>query len=1285
MKKTITISLLLSGILFATESIYDGTGSLINPSVQSGWGTYRDEAKMQPHNGANSMVTFQWYYDQNRCEHIDIHADKQIDVVINTKAWNNPEIEKSYNATLPQGDHKQKDGVTVLPTDPTQSVWTTISVTSKQPVNEAVAIYAYCRNNTDAKNTSAISETYGRSTLLNGYVWLGNGSLISTTPTTGRYSNYSFGITKDEAVTNDNYNFESSFQVQYSSECSKVILGSKNGTGIKVENMLIKPWNEAKWKPTNCNTLPCVIDLYDNTYTLIKTQGKKDANIGTLLAVCNNYEESKVDFSKDTKVSIRKHPYQCKFEDVDRSNQYYDAITSLCSAGIVQGDGEGSMEVYGYEPYSHYRPSDGVQWDELTKIVQLSENQSKVIQIANSPEYQNLSGFQWGKPYMDLAKAQGFVKNAAEKITKGYAYRYIAKIFWGEDKSESGAASFLQSKGMISSTSGLTQLLTRAEIAKIALESARASGEDTGVDRKLHYINHNDSSVDDAHKDGTLPANENLPVSIDDSSLMKEAKIEFNRKNAEESNAGNPFVDKEGNVDSSAWAGTITGQDPDLSKEKDADELKAHYEDQGKAIPVTTQDPIKALLQGSMVFIEDKDGDSAVGVVGKDKSITVAVSPNTNGDVDENGVESFSVEDLQKDGAKIDSFVKPDDIDRPKDDGYTPPLVDTIKPTASISGVKNITQGTGSMVLSLSANDNEALSSMQLTITKGSSIVKNQSFSLSGTSKVVTHTLSTSSYTAGTYAVLLSVTDEAGNVGNALSRSFNVTPPPVTDTTKPTGSISGVTNIIQGHSSLSLTLKGYDNALVNLNLKVYNLNGNVLVASTGWGVSVRTSYTAYHTLPTSNYDAGTYRVELTVTDKSGNSSQYIKKFTVSPQVILSPEAPTNVKASDGTYTNNVKISWNSASGANEYHVYRSLNETSGYTRMTKTTDTYTFDTDINPTQKYYYKVKSYNTSTGKYSEDSLVNSGYIKLKAPTSLSATDGTYDNKVRLTWNSVSYANQYYIYRATYSNGTYTNIGHTSNPYYEDTTATSNTTYYYKVVAEISSIARARSDYSNLDNGYSEEVDTIIPTGSVSTFFDNYRKGNKIYLRLFANVNGDKKLSKVRLHVAKSSDINNKLVDKLYEPNYYRLSENFSFSTSSFQAGEYQYAYFVKDNNGKEMTPIHGYFNIHDGEVASLKPVISRVSPSTMTKGQTGVYMKIYGTNMDQVTKVYIPGVIDLEYESSGTEPNFYKSKDYVSIRIPEVYGSGNGVPYGDRPITLLTNNGRVDAVPNLLYVNE
>jgi hypothetical protein len=96
------------------------------------------------------------------------------------------------------------------------------------------------------------------------------------------------------------------------------------------------------------------------------------------------------------------------------------------------------------------------------------------------------------------------------------------------------------------------------------------------------------------------------------------------------------------------------------------------------------------------------------------------------------------------------------------------------------------------------------------------------------------------------------------------------------------------------------------------------------------------------------------------------------------------------------------------------------------------------------------------------------------LDTPRNVSATDGTYADKVRVTWTTVGGATRYYIYRSTSSvtpSFSTTPIASVDAPVvqYDDLSAALGTVYYYWVRAVS---ATDVSDFSASDSGYIENV---------------------------------------------------------------------------------------------------------------------------------------------------------------------------------------------------------------------
>jgi len=94
------------------------------------------------------------------------------------------------------------------------------------------------------------------------------------------------------------------------------------------------------------------------------------------------------------------------------------------------------------------------------------------------------------------------------------------------------------------------------------------------------------------------------------------------------------------------------------------------------------------------------------------------------------------------------------------------------------------------------------------------------------------------------------------------------------------------------------------------------------------------------------------------------------------------------------------------------------------------------------------------------------------LAAPRNLAASDGTYTNKVAVTWDAASGATGYRIFRHTSNNSaSATQIGTAVSTTYDDTAAVAGTTYYYWVKA-----VNAEGSFSASDSGFVGVVGPLI-----------------------------------------------------------------------------------------------------------------------------------------------------------------------------------------------------------------
>lgn len=178
-----------------------------------------------------------------------------------------------------------------------------------------------------------------------------------------------------------------------------------------------------------------------------------------------------------------------------------------------------------------------------------------------------------------------------------------------------------------------------------------------------------------------------------------------------------------------------------------------------------------------------------------------------------------------------------------------------------------------------------------------------------------------------------------------------------------------------------------------------------------------------------------------------------------------PEAPLPapaVTSATDPASGKITLNWAAVKNAEKYEVYRSLTKYGPFVKMTSTDGTGCTDTSAKAGYTYYYKVRAV-AADGTKGDYSSVVYRTCDCAAPVVKGGNNAS-TGKVTLTWDKVSGAKEYVVYRANYSNGTYTKMFTTKNTSYTNTSANAGYTYYYKVKAISYKTAYADSAMSNM-----------------------------------------------------------------------------------------------------------------------------------------------------------------------------------------------------------------------------
>ena len=252
------------------------------------------------------------------------------------------------------------------------------------------------------------------------------------------------------------------------------------------------------------------------------------------------------------------------------------------------------------------------------------------------------------------------------------------------------------------------------------------------------------------------------------------------------------------------------------------------------------------------------------------------------------------------------------------------------------------------------------------------------------------------------------------------------------------------------------------------------LTWNAVPGATSYKVYRATSksgtYSLLGTVTTTSYtntgakEGTTYYYKVKAANGAGESAY---SNVVSGKVVVTPKpAAPVVKIGNSSTSGKPMLTWNAVSGATSYKVYRATSQNGTYSLLgTVTTTSYT-NTGAKEGTTYYYKVKAVNGADESAYSNIVSGQAKVQAQKPSApvVKIGNSASSGKPQLTWNAVSGATSYKVYRATSQNGTYSLLGTVTATSYTNTGAKAGTTYWYKVKAVNSA---GESAYSNIVSG--------------------------------------------------------------------------------------------------------------------------------------------------------------------------------------------------------------------------
>ena len=231
--------------------------------------------------------------------------------------------------------------------------------------------------------------------------------------------------------------------------------------------------------------------------------------------------------------------------------------------------------------------------------------------------------------------------------------------------------------------------------------------------------------------------------------------------------------------------------------------------------------------------------------------------------------------------------------------------------------------------------------------------------------------------------------------------------------------------------------------------------------------TTETSYT------NTSAEAGkTYYYYVVALDANGGKSE---RSSIVSRIcdLAQPTITLSNRASDGAIT----VKWEKISGAKEYEVYRATSKSGTYKLMKTTTDASYTNTSVDAGKTYYYKVIALHEKSAANSAKSEIKFRTADLAQP-KVTLSNVASSGKIKVSWEKVSGAKEYKVYRATSKSGEYKLVKTTKDTFFTNTSVDAGKTYYYKVMA-VHEASAANSAYSEIK---SRTADLARPVVSVS-----------------------------------------------------------------------------------------------------------------------------------------------------------------------------------------------------------
>jgi fibronectin type 3 domain-containing protein len=222
------------------------------------------------------------------------------------------------------------------------------------------------------------------------------------------------------------------------------------------------------------------------------------------------------------------------------------------------------------------------------------------------------------------------------------------------------------------------------------------------------------------------------------------------------------------------------------------------------------------------------------------------------------------------------------------------------------------------------------------------------------------------------------------------------------------------------------------------------------------------------------------------------------------------DRPSQVMATDGIFTDFVRIEWEMVPGAISYQIFRNTDSSSASAELIANNVNECIYDDYSgaPEKTYYYWVKAKNSIMTSDLSDN--DQGHSRLASPRFIDASDFLFTDKVEIKWQpvekAIGYQVDHYVESSRQTRKRQQDVRSQAETYYWHTTAIPCKTYYYRVRAYNQ---YGYSDWTHYDAG-SREMEAPIIHASKGTYENRIRVSwssvhGAMHYYVFQNISDD------------------------------------------------------------------------------------------------------------------------------------------------------------------------------------